>query len=347
MVPTCIRFTILYANVIGSIAYVNKVPLGGIGKVQNLAFANNNNNNNGLVGGNMMRRVSHHDMLKNNYLESTLETRQNIPLLSFSCRNNNAHGGMTSKRLLNVVRFASNNDDNNQKEGGSSSSSSSIQKIQKKVKDLDLNAIKENVKNFLQRNIFNVPKDKEFGSSGEISIIMEIALLFCIFRGHIPLLQQLISFLFGPVLFLLGIAVMSLGIKELNTSSFTALTNPIPAEKGGKMVTSGVYSYIRHPVYAGNLCCFIGLSVMTNSSIRLLLTSLYYVVVELKSRQEEMNMEKEFGFATYRKYKEIVKGKFIPSRDRIVQEFQDQKGSGNKSKNGDDTTDDMKGLLFP
>lgn len=333
MVSTCIRFAIFYANVIGSIAYVNKAPLG-IGKVHNLAaFANE-----GVLGNN--RRLSRHDMLKNNNLESALETRRNIPLLSFSRSNDSGRfeRDMTSKRL-DVARFAT-NDDNNQKGG-------SIQKVQNKVKDLDLVAIKERVKMFLQRNIFNAPKDKEFGSSGEISIVMEIALLFCIFRGHVPLLQHLISFLFGPVLFLFGIAVTGLGIKELNTSSFTALTNPIPAEKGGKMVTSGVFSYIRHPVYAGNLCCFIGLSVMTNSSIRLLLTSLYYVVVELKSRQEEINMEKEFGSAVYKKYKENVKGKFIPSRDRIVQKFQDKKGSGNKSKNGEDTTDDMKGLLFP
>lgn len=113
------------------------------------------------------------------------------------------------------------------------------------------------------------------------------------------------------------------------------------------MVTSGVYSYVRHPVYAGNLGCFVGLSIMTHSSMRLLLSLLYYIVVELKSRQEEVNMGKEFGGNVYRDYRGRVKGKFFPSRDLLVEWTKSKVSRFQDEQDDDDDDESTRGYLFP
>lgn len=196
----------------------------------------------------------------------------------------------------------------------------------------------------IRGNLFYSSDDRKIGSSGEIFVLMEVLVLLSILRGKVPLLHHLVSFLCGPILFLSGIVVSGFAIKELGLTSFTALANPIPSKQGGKMVTSGIYSYIRHPVYTGNLSCFIGLSVMTKSSMRLLLCFLYYILVEFKSRKEEENMEMEFGVDLYQDYKQRVRGKFIPSKDQFSQMKRLLTNSDTKG-DGDETRTD--GFLFP
>ncbi len=152
-------------------------------------------------------------------------------------------------------------------------------------------------------------------------MMMQFVLSVFILLGKVPLLQDLINFLFGPVLFLGGIFLSGQAIRELNTTSFTALTQPVQIEKGGKLITSGVYSYMRHPVYTGNILSLIGLSIMTHSSMRFLLTIFYYILVDWKSREEERNMVKEFGYNTYESYRQRVRGKFFPHWDVVSEKI--------------------------
>lgn len=166
-----------------------------------------------------------------------------------------------------------------------------------------------------------VNNEREFGSRGEAIVMMQFVLSVFILLGKVPLLQDLINFLFGPVLFLGGIFLSGQAIRELNTTSFTALTQPVQIEKGGKLITSGVYSYMRHPVYTGNILSLIGLSIMTHSSMRFLLTIFYYILVDWKSREEERNMVKEFGYNTYESYRQRVRGKFFPHWDVVSEKI--------------------------
>jgi len=206
-----------------------------------------------------------------------------------------------------------------------------------------------NAKKLLKRNFSNSSSklstlsktsSKSLSSSGsnnngELFIFMEISMLLFILRGKVPFLHDLIQFLCGPILFIAGLIISVTAIRALNTTSFTPYTKPISPAKGGKMVTSGIYSWIRHPVYAGNLCCFIGLSIMSGSAMRLFLSFLYYLVVEYKTRQEEDGMENEFGVDAYENYRNQVEGKFIPSKDLVFQAIKKISTSENDKDNNE------------
>eukprot|EP00555_Chaetoceros_dichaeta_P002522 CAMPEP_0198249248 /NCGR_PEP_ID=MMETSP1447-20131203/823_1 /TAXON_ID=420782 /ORGANISM="Chaetoceros dichaeta, Strain CCMP1751" /LENGTH=306 /DNA_ID=CAMNT_0043933831 /DNA_START=37 /DNA_END=957 /DNA_ORIENTATION=- len=153
---------------------------------------------------------------------------------------------------------------------------------------------------------------KDLGARGEIYVIPQFILVVSILIGKLPFYAEVAPILFGPVLFSIGVLVMGLAITEMG-GSFTAFPVPVPKEKGGDLIQSGIFSLVRHPVYAGNLCCFVGLSIMTESSMRLLLTAFYYIYVEIKSQQEEEEMLVLFG-EEYSGYKQQVRGKFIPQR---------------------------------
>jgi len=153
---------------------------------------------------------------------------------------------------------------------------------------------------------------KDLGSRREFYVVPQFILVFSILIGKLPVYTEVISTLFGPVIFLLGLFVMGLAIKEMG-GSFTAYPVPVPKEKGGILIRSGIFSVVRHPIYAGNLCCFIGLSIITESSMRLLLTLFYYLYVEIKSKQEEDEMLKVYG-EQYSRYKKEVYGKFVPKK---------------------------------
>jgi len=153
---------------------------------------------------------------------------------------------------------------------------------------------------------------KDLGSRREVYVIPQFILVLSILTGKLPFYTEAVSTLFGPVIFALGALVMGLAIKEMG-GSFTAYPVPVPKEEGGNLIRTGIFSLVRHPVYTGNLCCFIGLSIMTESSMRLLLTAFYYVYVAIKSQQEEEEMLTLFG-EQYDDYKQQVQGKFIPQK---------------------------------
>mmetsp|Transcript_11092 Transcript_11092/g.13956 ORF Transcript_11092/g.13956 Transcript_11092/m.13956 type:complete len:302 (-) Transcript_11092:58-963(-) len=190
-------------------------------------------------------------------------------------------------------------------------------------------------------NTFN----SEFGSRGEMFVGVELLIFYCILIGNIPFLKELASFLLGPVLFMCGLSITGLAIREMNTS-FTAYINPVATQKGGMLVDKGVYSYVRHPVYAGNLCCFVGLSIITGSSMRLFLTGLYYILVDIKAQKEEDEMLIVFG-SKYTKYKQDVQGKFVPTKWVKVISNVFEKVKLSKNKKSDGTNGSKGSRLFP
>jgi protein-S-isoprenylcysteine O-methyltransferase Ste14 len=126
-----------------------------------------------------------------------------------------------------------------------------------------------------------------------------------IFWGHT--LQQIIGYramLIGFTLNIIGGALIVLGWKVVHKQYWQR-------QKGeGKLVTTGIYAYIRHPQYTGFIVMTLGLLVHW-ATIPLLimwpiLTTQYYRLAQ----REERDMEIEFG-DTYRTYKHNVP-MFIP-----------------------------------
>jgi protein-S-isoprenylcysteine O-methyltransferase Ste14 len=72
-----------------------------------------------------------------------------------------------------------------------------------------------------------------------------------------------------------------------------------------EVVTSGVYSIVRHPQYLGGLLAHVGISFLLSAWLSLLFTPLVVVLLYVVSRKEEEELIKEFG-KEYEDYKKKV-----------------------------------------
>lgn len=90
-----------------------------------------------------------------------------------------------------------------------------------------------------------------------------------------------------------------------------------PAARAKKLVTTGAYRYLRHPLYAAFLSCFnFGLAVLLNNWIYIIWAVLLHGLWHLNIGSEEKLMRREFP----KDYVEYCKttGRFVP---RIWSEF--------------------------
>lgn len=82
------------------------------------------------------------------------------------------------------------------------------------------------------------------------------------------------------------------------------------ARKQGKLITTGLYKYVRHPQYLGFLLITLGLNVMWLTIITLILWPLLALLYWRLAKEEDKDMEEQFG-EEFREYKRQVPG-FIP-----------------------------------
>lgn len=127
-----------------------------------------------------------------------------------------------------------------------------------------------------------------------LSVFASLAILVPIVDFTIPILHLIIFIPFFAVGVWLGIE----GVKK--TTLKVAETH-----RAEKIVTSGVYSIIRHPQYVGGLLAHVGASFLLSAWYSLLLTPLMIVLVYVISKKEEEELIKEFK-KEYENYKKKV-----------------------------------------
>ncbi len=84
----------------------------------------------------------------------------------------------------------------------------------------------------------------------------------------------------GEWLGILGILISAASLRK----SLTAV--PIP-KTTGKLSTTGLYRYVRHPMYTSVLLFALGIALKSESAIKYLLVSALYILFYLKSTYEE------------------------------------------------------------
>lgn len=112
---------------------------------------------------------------------------------------------------------------------------------------------------------------------------------------------QLIMVLIGFVVMLMGMGFNLLVRRELGK-------NWIPLAKTTEeqeLVTSGIYSKIRHPFYTSILILFLGVAVMAWNLYALLFYVLFVTAVLIRIKKEEKELITKFG-DEYRSYREEV-----------------------------------------
>lgn len=178
--------------------------------------------------------------------------------------------------------------------------SSDLNKLVDSVKGLNvqsanLEAIKSNV------------MEGDWGARGEVFTIAQFAVLGSILLNGIPVVGDVGMLLLGCALFLGGSFTIFLTAVALDTNLSPW---PVPTDTN-KLQTDGLYSQVRHPMYSGLLAACAGLSILTGSVPRLVLTILLYVVLDAKTQWEEDALQERHP--EYSAYRRIVPHKFVPA----------------------------------
>jgi protein-S-isoprenylcysteine O-methyltransferase Ste14 len=106
-----------------------------------------------------------------------------------------------------------------------------------------------------------------------------------------------------PTLEYVGIAMIAIGVVTLFAGfrglgkSLTA--NPVPTEDG-VLVTKGIYSIVRHPIYLGLLIITLGLVVSSGVWAQIIVWVALVVLLVYKMRWEEVLLSAKYkGYAEY------------------------------------------------
>jgi protein-S-isoprenylcysteine O-methyltransferase Ste14 len=111
------------------------------------------------------------------------------------------------------------------------------------------------------------------------------------FLVGVPVLNVTIPLLHLAVFVPFFVVGAWLGIKGVNKTTLKVAET----HRAVKIVTTGVYSIVRHPQYLGGLLAHIGFSFLWSGLYSLLSTPVVVAVVYFISRKEETELTKEFG----------------------------------------------------
>jgi protein-S-isoprenylcysteine O-methyltransferase Ste14 len=114
------------------------------------------------------------------------------------------------------------------------------------------------------------------------------------------------SWMLGIVLAILGAAIGLAGIRGLG-SNLTAFPKP---KDDATLVQTGIYSIVRHPIYAGMFTAALGYALIRASIPTLLQACVLGVFFEFKARFEESHLEQLFP--EYAEYRKKVRGRILP-----------------------------------
>ena len=90
----------------------------------------------------------------------------------------------------------------------------------------------------------------------------------------------------------------------------TYLSRTIKVQENQKVVDSGLYGIVRHPMYAITILLFLSMPLILGSIYSFIIFLIYPILIALRIRNEEKVLEKELN--GYIEYKKKVKYRIIP-----------------------------------
>ena len=90
----------------------------------------------------------------------------------------------------------------------------------------------------------------------------------------------------------------------------TYLSRTIKVQENQKVVDSGLYGIVRHPMYAITILLFLSMPLILGSIYSLIIFLIYPILIALRIKNEEEVLEKELN--GYNEYKKKVKYRIIP-----------------------------------
>jgi protein-S-isoprenylcysteine O-methyltransferase Ste14 len=108
-----------------------------------------------------------------------------------------------------------------------------------------------------------------------------------------------------------GIGIICVvGIYWLFSSIGTGITPTSATRKEHKLVTNGIYRYIRHPLYTVGSSLFIAFGMMADNWFVAMFGILAFILMAVRTPKEEANLIEKFG-DEYREYMKRT-GRFLP-----------------------------------
>ncbi|TPM96328.1 isoprenylcysteine carboxylmethyltransferase family protein [Mesorhizobium sp. B2-1-3A] len=111
----------------------------------------------------------------------------------------------------------------------------------------------------------------------------------------------------GALVLLIGIWICYLTMLE---NSFAAPVVKIQDERGQRVITTGPYSYVRHPMYAGAILFFAGTALLLDSWWGLASVLVFVVLLAIRTFIEEKTLR--IGLRGYDDYAAEVRYRLIP-----------------------------------
>lgn len=143
----------------------------------------------------------------------------------------------------------------------------------------------------------------DLGREGQGWVVLQIALIVSIAIAGVPEpswsgLPGLATNALGAALIVVGGLLVIMGSRALG-SSFSPNPRPVLA---GRLVQTGIYAGVRHPIYGGVILCGFGWGLFAASPIALALALGLTALLVLKSlREEAWLLERYPGYDGYRR----------------------------------------------
>ena len=109
----------------------------------------------------------------------------------------------------------------------------------------------------------------------------------------------------GTVIFLLAYLLYAEVLRENEYLSRT-----IEVQEGQKVVDTGLYGIVRHPMYMATVLLFLAMPIILGSIFSFVIMLVYLPIIAKRIRNEEKVLEE--GLDGYKQYKERVKYRLIP-----------------------------------
>ena len=109
----------------------------------------------------------------------------------------------------------------------------------------------------------------------------------------------------ASVIFLIGYALFAEVLREN-----TYLARTVSVQENQKVIDTGLYGVVRHPMYMSTLILFLAMPLVLGSMISFIIMLAYFPIIAKRIRNEELVLEE--GLEGYAEYKKRVRYKVIP-----------------------------------
>lgn len=139
-----------------------------------------------------------------------------------------------------------------------------------------------------------------------------IIVVFCLgwrFR-HVHLYQSWFAWIPAVLFILMGFALYQSATQGFDRAQIVGLDELEPERHRQQLITSGIRSKVRHPIYLGHFCEVFGWTLGTGSIAILAMLALAVVTGAVMIRKEDDELQQRFG-EVFRRYRESVPS-FLP-----------------------------------